>query len=457
MIYYLLPLVLAAVLLGGHEALERRAALAKVGHLFGKWVPEVAPRIIALLTFLGGAVLLFSGATPELFHRVVVLKGVIPLPVMEISHFLGSLTGLLLLILARGLQRRLDAAYVFTALLLLGGIVLSLLKGLDYEEAIFLLILFLALLPCRKYFYRRSSLLSPAFTPGWIAAIALVFLCALWLAFFSYKHVGYSHDLWWHFALRGDASRTMRAFVGSATLVFFFSVARLMRPAPPESAAPSSEEIRQAARIAADSPRTFANLALLGDKTLLFSESGRSFLMYGVEGRSWVVLGGPVGPKEEHAELLWRFREEVDLYGGWPVFYEVGTDNLANFLDLGLTLLKVGEEARVALDTFSMDGASRKSLRNLIHKLERGGCSFEIVPAEQVPPLLPELKAVSDAWLSGKEHAGEGLFPWLFRSRISVLLPGGSRAQSWASRSLCWSLGQHEQGRTLGGPHAYLQ
>ena len=401
-IYYLLPLVLAAVLLGGHEALEKREALAKVGRIFGRWVPEVAPRIIALMTFIGGAVLLFSGATPELFHRVAVLKGVIPLPVMEISHFLGSLTGLLLLILARGLQRRLDAAYVFTALLLLGGVVLSLLKGLDYEEAIFLLILFLALLPCRKYFYRRSSLLSPAFTPGWVAAIALVLLCALWLAFFSYKHVDYSHELWWHFAFRGDASRTMRAFVGSATLVFFFSVARLMRPAPPEPTAPGPEEIAHAAHIAAASPRTFANLALLGDKALLFSESGRSFLMYGVEGRSWVVLGGPVGPEEEHAELLWRFREEVDLYGGWPVFYEVGTANLTSYLDLGLTLLKVGEEARVSLGTFSMDGASRKSLRNLMHKLEREGCSFEIVPVAQIPSLMPELKVVSDAWLAGK-------------------------------------------------------
>jgi phosphatidylglycerol lysyltransferase len=402
LIYYLLPLVLAAVLLGGHEALERREALAKVGSLFGRWVPEVAPRVIALMTFMAGAVLLFSGATPELFHRVAVLKGVIPLPVMEVSHFLGSLTGLLLLILARGLQRRLDAAYVFTALLLLGGVVLSLLKGLDYEEAIFLLVLFLALLPCRKFFYRRSSLLSPAFSPGWVVAIALVFGCAVWLAFFSYKHVDYSHELWWHFAFRGDASRTMRAFVGSAVLIFCLAVASLMRPAPPEPTAPDADEIRRAASIAAGSPRTYAHLALLGDKSLLFSESGKSFLMYGVEGRSWVALGGPVGPEDEHAELLWRFREEVDLFGGWPVFYEVGTENLTDFLDLGLTLLKVGEEARVPLDTFSLDGPGRKSLRYLRHRLERDGCSFEIVPPEQVPALLPQLKVVSDDWLASK-------------------------------------------------------
>ena len=401
-IYYLLPLAAAALLLGAHEALERREALAKAGRLFGRWVPELAPRIIALMTFMAGAVLLFSGATPELLHRVAVLKGVIPLPVVELSHFLGSLTGMWLLLLARGLQRRLDAAYVLTSLLLLGGAVLSILKGLDYEEASFLLVLFLALLPCRRYFYRRSSLLSPAFSAGWIAAIALVLLCALGLAFFSYKHVDYSHDLWWHFAFRGDASRTLRAFVGAAGLGFFFAMARLMRPAMPEPEPPSREDLQRAALIAAGSPRTCAYLALLGDKSLLFSESRRSFLMYGVEGKSWVALGEPVGPREEHAELLWRFREEVDLFGGWPVFYEVGPQDLGRFLDLGLTLLKVGEEARVDLDAFSMDGAGRKTLRNLLHKLGREGCTFEIVPADQVPALLPELKRVSDDWLSSK-------------------------------------------------------
>ena len=364
--------------------------------------------IIALMTFIAGAVLLFSGSTPELFHRVWVMKRVVPLPVMEFSHFLGSLVGVLLLILARGLQRRLDAAYAFTVLLLAGGIAVSLLKGLDFEEATFLAILLLTLLPCRRYFYRRSSLLIPAFTPQWIAAIALVFLCAGWLAFFSYRHVAYSYDLWWYFAFRGDASRTLRASLGAISLLFFFAVSRLMRPAPVERPRPDREELLKAARIADSSAQANAHLALLGDKSLLFSESGQSFLMYAVQGKSWVALGGPVGPRDEHAELLWTFREEVDFHGGWPVFYEVGAENLSNYLELGLTLLKVGEQARVFLETFTLEGASRKKLRYLARRMERDGYVFSIVPADQLPPLMPELKAVSDQWLDGKHTREKG-------------------------------------------------
>jgi phosphatidylglycerol lysyltransferase len=437
-IYYVLPLVCAALLLGGHEALQRRESLARVGRFCGGWVPDVAPMVIALLTFIAGAVLLFSGSTPELFQRVRLLKRVVPLPVMEFSHFLGSLMGALLLVLARGLQKRLDAAYAGTALLLAGGIVVSLLKGLDFEEATLLAILLLALLPCRKYFYRRSSLLSPPFDPQWIAAIALVFLCAGWLALFSYQHVTYRNELWWSFAFRGDASRALRATLGSIILVFFIAVSRLMRPEPPQPADPTPEDLLLAARIAADAPQAWAHLALLGDKALLFSESRRSFLMYAVQGRSWVALGGPVGPEQEHPELLWAFCEKVDYYGGWPVFYEVGGRSLTHYLDLGLTLLKVGEEARVPLAGFALEGARWKGLRNLLRRMERAGYECSVIPAGQAGPMLPELKAVSETWLAGKNTREKGFSLGYFDPAYLAHFPiavvrGGGRIVAFAN------------------------
>ena len=43
----------------------------------------------------------------------------------------------------------------------------------------------LALLPSRRYFDRRASLLHETLTPGWVTSIALVFLGTLWLGIFS--------------------------------------------------------------------------------------------------------------------------------------------------------------------------------------------------------------------------------------------------------------------------------
>lgn len=187
-----------------------------------------------------------------------------------------------------------------------------------------------------------------------------------------------------------------------------FALAKLLHPVPRSAEIPGEEELEKAFGIARKSPHTNANLGLLGDKALLFSESGKSFLMYGVQGRSWVALGDPVGPSEEHPELAWRFHERCDRHDGWTVFYEVRAESLPLYLDLGLTPLKLGEEARVPLEKFSLEGRSRKNLRYVERKLTKEGVAFEVVPAKDVGPFLPELKEVSDAWLKEKNTREKG-------------------------------------------------
>jgi len=424
-IYYLLPLGVAVVLLATHELSQRKETVRKVTRVFGRWVSVFAPQVLAVTTFISGAILLFSGATPAVHSRLAWLKDFLPLPVIELSHFLGSLVGVGLLLLARGLQERLDAAYHMTVLLLSAGIGFSLLKGFDYEEAIALSVMLGALLPCRHHFYRQASLFGEVFTPKWIAAIVLVLLCSVWLGIFSYKHVEYSHELWWRFALAGDAPRFLRATVGAIGAVLIFSLARLLRPSVSEPVAPSPTHLDKAREVIARTRTTSAHLALLGDKALLFSENGRAFIMYGVEGRSWVALGDPVGPEEEGTELVWQFRELCDRYGGWPVFYQVGAEYLPLYLDLGLALLKIGEEARVRLETFSLKGDARKGLRHACNRVEKEGYTFAVIPAAGVPSLLPELKAISDAWLAEKHTREKGFSLGFFNPEYLQQFPIG--------------------------------
>jgi len=191
-IYYLLPLFLAALLLAIQELLQRQEGFKKFVAVFAQWSSGLVPPVFAFTVFVGGAILLFSGATPAVDLRLTWLKNFLPLPVLELSHFFASLVGMALLLLARGLQRRLDAAYHLTFLLLGLAIFFSLLKGWDYEEAILLAFMLVALLPFQRQFYRKASLLDQRFTLGWIAGIILVVLCSAWLGMFSYNHVEYS-------------------------------------------------------------------------------------------------------------------------------------------------------------------------------------------------------------------------------------------------------------------------
>src|SRR5215216_7590649 len=85
----------------------------------------------------------------------------------------------------------------------------------------------------------------------------------------------------------------------------------------------SKADLKQARKIVRAYPVAKANLALLGDKKFLFNELQSSFVMYGVQGRSWIALGDPVGPPEEAPLLIQRFYQASIARGGRPVFYEV--------------------------------------------------------------------------------------------------------------------------------------
>ena len=110
-VYYLLPLAIALGVLLVDEFYQRRHHMIRWGNAFGTLTASIAPKLLAVFAMLAGAVLMFSGATPADANRISWLTGFLPLPVLELSHFVGSLVGFGLLVVSWGLARRLDAAY----------------------------------------------------------------------------------------------------------------------------------------------------------------------------------------------------------------------------------------------------------------------------------------------------------------------------------------------------------
>jgi phosphatidylglycerol lysyltransferase len=407
-IYYMVPLLFGSVLFAWKELAAQRGHFARVQKLASTYVAPVVPQITGGLTFLSGAVLLVSGATPGIDERLAVLDHFLPLPVLEVSHLAGSVIGLGLLVLSRTLFRRVQAAYYISFWLLVGGIIASLLKGLDFEEALILALVLGVLQLGRRAFYRPTAILSERFTPVWIVAIAGVIAMAVWIGLVSARHVAYSHDLWWTFALDAHAPRMLRASLTVVVLGSSYLLMNMLRPARPEPAVAGAAELDRARPLIAESDLTIANAALTGDKRLLFSDSGNAFVMYQIAGQSWIALGDPVGPADSAEDLVWRFRELSDRHGGQVVFYQVSGERLPLYVDLGLAALKIGEEARVLLTDFSLEGAARAELRQAHRRSERDGARFEVLPAERLDELLPSLRRISDAWLASKSAAEKG-------------------------------------------------
>ncbi|GAC1650217.1 MAG: hypothetical protein NVS4B3_08660 [Gemmatimonadaceae bacterium] len=445
--HYFIPSILLAGLFAAGWLFREKEPIQRVLQYGGSITPVVVPRVLTVTTFLAGAILLFSGATPAVGDRLRWLNNFLPLPIVEVSHFFGSLAGISLLILARGIHRRLDLAYILTLVLLTAGVITSFLKAFDYEEATLLALTLAALVPCRRYFYRKASFFEERFTPRWIIAIGTVVLMSVILGFFSYGQVSATGDLFWEFAFQGQAPRFVRATIGVVGVLFVFALTRLVRPAKAEAVEPSGADLASARALAAESARSTAQLVALADKQLLFNEARTGFVMYGVAGRSWVAMGDPVASTDDAPDLAMRFIRLSDRHGGWPVFYQVGRDQLYLYLDHGLSVVKIGEEARVALADFSLEGPHRRNLRRVWRKAIDDGCTFELVSAPRVNTFLPALRAISDEWLVAKRAREKGFSLGFFDEAyvasypVGILRKGG-RIVAFAN---IWCSGGHDE------------
>ncbi len=366
-----------------------------------------APWTAALLTLAAGVMLLASAATPSAPARFVRVMAIEPVLLIELSHFVSSVLGLILVMLAFGLRARLGGAWAATLVVLVVAAPLSLVKGFIWEETAILGGLAFALAPFRHAFPRTARLTRMEVTPGWLLSAVCLVAGAGLLGVWSFQNADYGEMPWWQVMADEDAARSLRAWVGAAVALLAVGVWRLLASAatPPIVGEEDPEFQRVRAILAnAEVSKPTSNLALLGDKRFLFSASGDTFLMFGVRGRSWIAMGPPVGRRDERLELLWRFRELADAHAARPGFYLLEADDLPDIVELGFAIQKLGEAAAAPLEDFTIEGTRRGNLRRAWRKAAEEGASFEVVAADAVGPLIPDLRRISDAWLAG--HAG---------------------------------------------------
>ncbi|HEY6598416.1 MAG TPA: bifunctional lysylphosphatidylglycerol flippase/synthetase MprF [Pseudomonadales bacterium] len=408
LIYYIVPLVLALVLIVGETLATHADRLRHVTRVGGGWLRGLAPQAAGMVVFLSGAALVIGNSLPIAPERLALLNELVPLAVLELSHTVSAAIGVALLIVSRGLFRRLHSAYQTTMLLMVSAFALSFVKGLAIEYAVIVAFTALVLWLARGEFYRGAKLLDQSFTIGWLLSFGMVITGGVILGLFAYRDVEYSHALWWQFELNADAPRMLRASLMGVVILTMLGLARLLRPAPLDTPTPTDQDMARVNEIVAASTATIANVALLGDKRFLFHPSGDAFIMFQASGRSWIALSGPIGNPDHFEELVWQFREATDRHDARCVFYLVSNSDVPMYLELGLSLIKLGEEARVRLENFSLDGHERAELRHVRNRATRAGASFDVVAAADVPALMGELKAVSDNWLTHKNVHEKG-------------------------------------------------
>lgn len=231
-VYYLLPLAGAGALLA-YGALRRIRRSEQPFRELVRSAHSLAPRALALTTFLAGTVLLASGAIPSDDRRLAWLARLLPLTVIEASHFLSSIVGAVLVLSAWGLERRSHVAYHLVRMLFVAGIVLTLLHSFDLRLAAFLAVVLAILMLAAREFPRPEPLARQEMGPRWVFAAGAIFLVEAWIGALLYRHVQFGGEVWWRFALFGHGSRALRAAVGASIVMLLFAVERLISGSVP--------------------------------------------------------------------------------------------------------------------------------------------------------------------------------------------------------------------------------
>jgi phosphatidylglycerol lysyltransferase len=379
-----------------------------------------------ILMLASGLLALRALVVPSGHSHVTRLYEYSPFEFRHLSRFVTLVLGFALAVTSVNLLRRKRRAFLAAVVLAGLSVVLHLWRGPDYFHAILAAALLGLLLFGRRAYTVGSGL------PEWRPALLPV---AVGLAFaFTYGVAGF----WWlderHFGINFNLADSVRHAVAFLTLVpdpalaplthhglWFTDSLHLMtillvgwtgiqlyRPVAYRFRVQPRERHLAEAIVARHGRSALDYFKYWPDKSYFFSPSEQSVIAYRVAGSFAVALGDPTGPAEEIRETLagfLRFCREND----WGVaFHQALPDFLPDYHALGWKHLKIGDDAIVDLQTFSLDGRSRKGMRHTLNLLDGEGTRASLAEPPIEAALLARAREVSDAWLTlpGRHERG---------------------------------------------------
>jgi lysyl-tRNA synthetase class 2 len=356
-----------------------------------------------------------SAAAPSDPVRGRLIARLEPAALPSAAHVLAVLVGLALLVLAPKLSRGHRTA-VPLAIAALGSLaVLSIVKGLDYEDAALALSLALVLVVARRAFplgsrNRPSAVLVFAAIGTWALACSAVLAGPLasdrGRSIRGAVHHAIGHML--HFSLgpprlSGAWILLAEALIGCAAAISLLALRSLLRPAG-ELSGHTDEEYRAVrAAVERHGEDSLSPFILRPDKDFHFDGDG--VLAYRLIGETAVISGDPVAPEGEAPRVLASFREHARRRGWQVAVWGASARHLDAYRMLGLRAVCAGEEAFVDPGKFTLEGRRVRKLRQSVHRIERRGWQIGVFEGRELDEALgSEIDAIEAAWRLGKQR-----------------------------------------------------
>ncbi len=401
--------------------------LLKINKLLMRIIP-------ALLILTLGIVNIVSVLTPAIHERLVFLKNFLPVSAIAVSNYFVLVAGLFLLVTAAFMLKGLKMAWYIALGLCLLSLIGNLTKAIDYEEAVFSLVVIVGLLASRKeYYVKHNSKLRYIGIQTTLLSVGAIILYGV-IGFYYLDARHFNVD----FSLRQSVKYTLENFVliesseliprdsfakgflysinisGFLSMAFLFYT--LVRPYIMKDTTGDEEfnwanlQLEKYGNSAMDYFKTYH------DKLIYRNPDIEGFVSYRISGNFAVVLETPVTAPENLKAFIKAFDKYCFESGLKSFYYRVPEEAMETFMECGKKRLYLGQEGIVDLTTFTLEGGSRKSIRNALKKVSEKGYHCNIYAAPVKDGLLQKIKSVSDEWLADTEREeivfSQGMFLW---------------------------------------------
>jgi len=357
-----------------------------------RWVPVWIGR----LTFLVGLFDILANVSRRFRTPVHKLDHVIPVFLNGTALATAIFTGLLLMILARGLSRRKRRAWVLALIILCVNLATELFRTNHHPLQIGLSLGSIALLLAfHKSFYAKSDP-STKMQPliGFGIALVVLFLASLLLLKFrsNYEIIGSpSYKNIFLFIVEGfigitgpikftsERSSDLIAFTLGTFGVFTLIVPlwlyfRRVKPIPKMSDE-DMDQVRKLIKhdLEQDSLGYFATRR---DKSVVWASNRKAGIAYRVQGGVMLASGDPFGEYSLWPEAIAEFIKIADEHAWTPAVMGCSDRGGEVWVEhAGMIAIDIGDEAIIDVKDFTLEGRPMANVRQMVNRIKRKGYS----------------------------------------------------------------------------------
>ena len=367
---------------------------------------QFAFNILSIFTLIVGIILCLSVATPSILLRIKFLRRFVKKDVLVLARFITLTSGGLLILLSQGIKKSVKKSFYIAETVLIISVFSTLLKGLDIEESIITLILGIVMYIMKDGFTEKAIKFRTKYFANTIIKLSAVTVFFIFISN-SVRKVNFlsSHRKYsLHYLV--ENKKFILLYVLFVLILSY--LAQYTRTKKITFSKLTDEDFSKIGKFLDEyGGNEFSHLVYLNDKNVYFDKTNTVMIMYRPVQNSVIVLGDPIGKKENFVEAINDFIIYCNEYHMNVCFYEINGENLELYCDQGFRFVKVGQDATLNLNEFSLVGKKNRTWRHVINNFDKGNYEFKV--EEATDNLLSQMKVVSDKWLGNKNEMGFSL------------------------------------------------